>query len=89
MFKDTPSPTLVAGECATIFSAPSSSTSSIRPRQVLNEVINPDIPWAYFDDGAAHGLYGAGMVIHKNMHCTYAASLGLGEGLIILQSFKF
>lgn len=82
IFQDiTTSPSVIAVECASIFSFLPSSDHNKFPTNISIEQINYDIPWAYFDGELDKQMSCvSGMVIHTNLNSSILASVGIGSG---------
>eukprot|EP00253_Pinus_taeda_P011302 PITA_11302 len=74
------SPTVVASNCAAIYSSLPPPEPNIAPNRDAPLIINENLPWAFFDGASQQNRAGAGISIHLNNEHTLKASVGLGMG---------
>lgn len=79
---DQPSgPYLISIQCDSIYELIPRITPTLASRIIQEEIIKPDIPWAYFGGASnAHDCCGARIIIHINDHKILKASVGIGTG---------
>lgn len=65
--KDTPFEA-IAIQCTSIYTNIPKPVAEKMPKQVSEEQIKDDIPWAYFDGASQNNRTGAGLVIHINQN---------------------
>eukprot|EP00253_Pinus_taeda_P001922 PITA_01922 len=74
------SSTIVASNCATIYSSLPPPKSNIAPNRDSPLIINENFPWAFFDGASQQNRAGAGLCIYLNNEHSLKASVGLGLG---------
>eukprot|EP00253_Pinus_taeda_P011344 PITA_11344 len=81
IFQDqTFSTTVVASNCAAIYSSLPPPEPNIAPNCDAPLIINESLPWAFFDGASQQNRAGAGICIHLNKEHFLKAVVGLGMG---------